>query len=259
MSDTTSDWLEPVVAALDERQAPVRVFFRDDDAGWDDPALFALLDCFDDAGVVIDLAVIPTALGPALAQELVARWRGGGVRLHQHGYSHTNHELEGRKCEFGGSRPVHQLAIDIADGWSRLQRLLGECVDPAFTPPWNRCVPELGPVLAEHGFRVLSRDTTAPEIGHPRLVEQPVTVDWLGRTRGTRWDRAELGHRLAASLAERDTIGVMLHHAVTDDAERSAIGEFVAVVAAHPMAQCCSLMEAATLAEPASPHSHVGT
>ena len=53
-------WLSPVVAALahhERRALPCPVFFRDDDAGWDDAALYALLDVFETSGVAVDVAV----------------------------------------------------------------------------------------------------------------------------------------------------------------------------------------------------------
>ena len=40
---------EPVADALDAARAPAVLWFRDDDAGWDDARLMALLDCFADA------------------------------------------------------------------------------------------------------------------------------------------------------------------------------------------------------------------
>ena len=54
-------WLEPLHAALDARSAPVWFFFRDDDAGWDDSALEALLDVFEPYGLPLDVAAIPLA------------------------------------------------------------------------------------------------------------------------------------------------------------------------------------------------------
>ena len=78
-------WLDPVRAALDAAPAPVPVFFRDDDAGWEDDRLFALLDRFAVAGLPMDVAVIPAALHGELVDELGARARAGEVHLHQHG------------------------------------------------------------------------------------------------------------------------------------------------------------------------------
>src|ERR671910_917935 len=144
-------WLEAVTDALDDAAAsagraaaapvapagraaaaPVPVFFRDEDPGG--------------ASVVpVDLAVIPCALGPELARELLAR----DVGLHQHGLAHANHEREGRKHEFGPSRAAARQRADIAAGRARLEALLGDRVGPIFTPPWNRCTIATGRCLAE--------------------------------------------------------------------------------------------------------------
>ena len=99
-------WLDPVREALDRAPAPVTLFFRDDDAGWRDDRLLALLDRFDDVCLPIDLALIPSEIGPESAAALASRVdsSGGRLGLHQHGFAHANHEPEGRKCEFGPSR-----------------------------------------------------------------------------------------------------------------------------------------------------------
>jgi hypothetical protein len=72
--------LTPLIAALDAAGAPVAFFLRDDDAGWADARLLALLDCTEKAGVPIDLAVIPLAPGAALAASLCARMQGAAGR-----------------------------------------------------------------------------------------------------------------------------------------------------------------------------------
>ncbi len=105
-------WLDPVTAALDAAPSPVPVFFRDDDAGWGDDRLCALLDRFEARALPIDVAAIPRALGPAIARELAAR----GVSVHQHGFAHANHEPEGRKYEFGPSRSREVQRRDIEAG-----------------------------------------------------------------------------------------------------------------------------------------------
>src|SRR5215216_1787878 len=98
-------WLRPVESALESVDV-AKFFFRDDDAGWGDERLLALLDVFEARGTWVDLAVIPRALDAGLAPELLARERVG---LHQHGLVHANHEPEGRrKCEFGPARSASQ-------------------------------------------------------------------------------------------------------------------------------------------------------
>ncbi len=241
-----SDWLAPVRLALDARASPVATFVRDDDGGWADDRLWALLDVFAAHAVPIDVAVIPDALHPTLAHSLLDRHRDGHVHLHQHGRAHVNHEpAEQRKCEFGAARALDDLGADVAAGRQRLTEFLGDAAEPVFTPPWNRCVAELGDVLAAAGHRVLSRDRSAGRVDHPAVVEVPVTVDWFGSTKGARWTREELAERIAAELLGDEPVGVMLHHGVTDDDELAAVAQLAGLLAAHPAAAPTSILELA--------------
>ena len=201
-------WLQPVEEALDAAREPVRVFFRDDDAGWDDARLLALLDVFASHELPVDLAVIPLELDAGLARELAARPKVG---LHQHGLAHANHERAGRKCEFGAARGLEAQRRDIEAGRARLADLLGDRVDPIFTPPWNRCTADTGAALAELGFRVLSRESRAEPLGVPGLLELPIHVDWV------RLPPLELGARIAAAIRAGGPVGLMFHHAVMED------------------------------------------
>jgi predicted deacetylase len=226
-------WLDPVRQALDE--GPCTVFFRDDDAGWGDDRLWTLLDLMERRSLPVDLAVIPAELNPRLAAELTVRARNGGVRLHQHGYAHVNHEPVGRKCEFGPSRPYDAQAADIARGAAMLGEAFGdELVEPVFTPPWNRCTSETARALADQGFAVLSRDHTATPLRGAQIAEVPVTVDWFGSRKGVRWTPYELADRMAAAVRSGAPVGLMLHHAVTDDGEFAAIAALTALLSAHP-------------------------
>lgn len=232
-------WLDPVRRALDE--GPCTVFFRDDDAGWGDERLWALLDLFERRSLPVDLAVIPAELRPALTAELAVRARSGGVHLHQHGYAHVDHEPTGRKCEFGPSRSYEAQAADIARGAAILADAFGDVVEPAFTPPWNRCTAVTADVLADAGFAVLSRDSTATPLPGARIPEVPITVDWFGSRKGVRWTPYELAERLAAAVRTGGPVGIMLHHAVTDDGEFAAISALLALFTAHPHTRAISL------------------
>jgi peptidoglycan/xylan/chitin deacetylase (PgdA/CDA1 family) len=232
-------WLDPVRQALDE--GPCTVFFRDDDAGWGDERLWALLDLFDRRALPVDVAVIPAELRPALAAELAVRARAGGVHLHQHGYAHVNHEPVGRKCEFGPSRPYQAQAADIARGAEILGDAFGDLVEPIFTPPWNRCTAETADALADAGFAVLSRDSTATPLPAARIPQVPITVDWFGSRKGVRWTPLELAERLAAAVRTGGPVGIMLHHAVTDGGEFAAIGALLALLTTHPNTRAISL------------------
>lgn len=241
-------WLDPLRVALDARATPVDVFVRDDDAGWADQRLDALLAVTDRVGIPIDVAVIPDELDVARAARLSTRTTGGLVHLHQHGRAHTNHEPAGsRKCEFGASRSTERLRTDVLAGWERLRSLLGEAAEPVFTPPWNRCVDELGPVLLDAGHRVLSRDRSAGRLGVDGLAEVAVTVDWFAG----RWTpdgpptaprREELAERLGAELAGGCPVGLMLHHGVTDDDELDDVAAVLDVLASHPQVRPTSIL-----------------
>ena len=234
-------WLEVVRVALDETDSPRPFFFRDDDAGWRDDRLRDVLDSFQARGLPIDVAVIPAELTPELTRELTARVTDGGVRVHQHGHAHANHEPTGRKCEFGQSRDPAAAAQDIAEGQRRMHDAFGPDADAVFTPPWNRCEPSMADALVAQGFEVLSRDSTAPRLDRSDLVEIPVTVDWFGNRKGIRWTREEMGEMIAASIRRDDAVGVMLHHAVTDEAELAGVDELLAIVASHPHARATTI------------------
>ncbi|MEM9681864.1 MAG: polysaccharide deacetylase [Pseudomonadota bacterium] len=240
-------WVAPLDAPLSGAARPVRFFFRDDDAGRDGPALLRLVDLFARAGVPLDLAVIPAAIDTSLADNLCRRCEasGGSLRLHQHGWRHDNHEPTGRKCEFGPSRPVGEKRADIERGRETLAEMFGAFVDPIFTPPWNRCDVGTVALLAESGFRVLSRDRTARPLPMHGLAELPVSVDWIACERaGTLSDR--LGEAVTSSGAADAPVGVMLHHAEMEEEGRTRVTDLLALLRRHSGARCLSMMDCVT-------------
>ncbi len=231
------DTLIPLLAALDTAPAPVPFFLRDDDAGWDDAGLFALLDLTAEAGVPVDLAVIPQACGPALAESLCRRAARapGLLGLHQHGFAHTNHETVARKCEFGEARPPAAQRQDLEAGRALLQQQLGEHLDAIFTPPWNRCSAATPPLLAGLGFGALSRSRGAP--AQQVLPELPVDVDWcrerrLGAEAGEDGS-ARVAQALALRVAAGGPVGLMLHHAAMDRRDLELLRPLLAATRRH--------------------------
>jgi hypothetical protein len=210
--------LRNLLSSLDATTQPVEVFFRDDDAGWADERLFELVGRFAAHGLPVDLAVIPAELTEELAESLAKSHAG----LHQHGYAHTNHQVEGRKCEFGPARDRDQQFADIAAGQARLRELLGDRLDPFFTPPWNRCTPDTGSVLVELGFALLSRESKAEPLG--LLPELPVHLDVA------RLSPSELDERFA-KLVGKGPIGVMFHHGVMEAEDMTRASELLALLA----------------------------
>lgn len=234
-----SEWLDPVRLGLDARATPITFFLRDDDAGWADEHLYELLHVVQSAGLPVDLAVIPTAVTPALARELghAIDASDGRVAVHQHGFRHANHESTGRKCEFGPSRPLAQQREDIAAGRRKLEDAIGAPLANIFTPPWNRCTAATATALVELGCQLLSCDAGAPLFGIRELGELPVHLDWSGR-HGVSTGAIAWGHSIGRAVeSATQPVGIMLHHAVMTSEDRRLLADLLAVLAAHPMAR----------------------
>lgn len=235
--------------SLDVDRGPVDLFIRDDDVGWDDERLWRLLDLFASHALPADLAVIPNELSESLARRLHARSESAphSLSFHQHGFAHLNHELTGRKYEFGPSRIGWLQRRDISEGRRRLGDLMGPSVDPIFTPPWNRCTRITGRCLVDLGFEVLSREARATPLATAGLIELPVTIDWLGRRKRQRLSRNEFGEQLARSIGSRGNIGLMFHHAAMSRGERDAAGDLLALLAEHDRVRAHGMLELARL------------
>ena len=229
--------MQRLIATLDRRNSPLTLFFRDDDAGWGADALDAMLRVFERHACPVDLAVIPAALTNENADHLNTwQLRHQPVGLHQHGYAHQNHEPEGsRKCEFGSARPVERQCADIMMGRERLASML-ERVDPIFTPPWNRCLPETVARLTQIGFAVYSADHLVEGDGPAML---PVDLDW---------ERALREHNLVEALAAllstpKPHTGIMLHHAVMQAKGLDLLDQLLAVISQHPNIACVPMRQ----------------
>lgn len=233
--------LDTLLAALDAAPASVAFFLRDDDAGWDDAALFALLEVTGRAGVPIDLAVIPQACSAALAASLCARKDAAPdlIGVHQHGWTHFNHESVERKCEFGSSRSANAQRDDLRTGRERLRAAFGSRLDAIFTPPWNRCSVDTPPLLAELGYSALSRSRGAPP--QQALPELPVDVDWCKQRRLAGQPGEDGGRRIAVELANRvaagGPVGLMLHHAQMNAADLALLDALLRATRRKPQAR----------------------
>jgi hypothetical protein len=232
-------WLDPVCHVLDNAAGPVTLFFRDDDGGWDDDRLFRLLDIFETASIPVDLALIPAEVSDNLARRLNDRLRSsaGRIRVHQHGYRHTNHESTGKKCEFGPTRGTADQAQDLRAGQRRLVEVFPDFYDPIFTPPWNRCTQTTVDILTVSDHQALSRNVGARQLRLGGLSEIPVCVDWCG------WQKHpdgqdRISQAIAARAAARLPIGLMLHHAVMRSGARDDVAALLEFLSDHPKARC---------------------
>lgn len=227
--------MKALVDALSGLDHKVEFFVRDDDAGWGDDALAALVAVFAGLDLPIDLAVIPATLGGQSAETLKALLKQyPKIGVHQHGYAHVNHEAEGaRKCEFGTARsPARQLA-DLISGRNGLWQMLdGITVDPIFTPPWNRCSADLASALHQHRFKMLSTDGWRDDVG-PEIIQLPVQINWEKVRREGR-----IAEVLANTIATSERpIGIMLHHAEMDASARDELCDTLKMLIDNPHVQ----------------------
>ncbi len=236
--------MHSMISALDRRNTPLRLFFRDDDAGWAQDRLDAMLSVFHLTDTPIDLAVIPAVL-TADGADLLNQWRGrhAGIGLHQHGYAHTNHEPDGaRKCEFGQSRPVERQCADIAMGRDRLAGLLGT-VDPIFTPPWNRCARATVAMLPSWALRPI------PMMAARWNMKRALSTCRSISTGTASADAKSLPGALTDLLGRpTDVAGIMLHHATMDAAALATFTGFLRAIRSHDNVEFVSMRDLKELA-----------
>lgn len=190
------------------------VFFRADDVGVPGPRFRRLVHLFRTYRVPLTLAVVPAWLTEPRWQRL--REICGNDRVLwgwlQHGWRHLNHESQGKKQEFGPSRPLSDKQKDLHLGFQRLSRLMGEHLLPAFTPPWNRCDQETLGVLQNMGYKALSSSQGPKPAVTLAIPDYAVNVDLHCRKdkdAASGWQN--LFEELRESLG-RGFCGIMIHH-----------------------------------------------
>jgi hypothetical protein len=223
--------LEDLLAA---REAPVSLWWRDDDAGRDDPRLGRLLDLSVRHKAAVALSVVPAWLDPAA----IARVSSAELAIVlQHGISHANHAGEGqRKIELGGMAPPAHLADAARAGKERLAAAFPRQFRRVMVPPWNRLSAPVLATLPGAGFTGWSGWRDAPP-DEPRLRRRDThvdAIDWRGSRRCR--ESRELFRELAAQLRlrAREPLGILTHHLATDEAGFRSLDRFIGVVQDHP-------------------------
>lgn len=213
----------------------IDIFFRDDDVHDSEDNLLRLIDLFQEWDVPLNLEVMPGQLtdrGVETLREASRRL----FELNQHGWRHLNHEMEGRKCEFGVSRNYDQQLNDIADGMRVMDAAFGAEWSKVFTPPWNRCTEDTFRALDHLGFEALSRDKGLNRVTGYGFREISICVD-LHRWRGEPAMKSpeSITSEIAGRITELGTIGIMLHHKVMDDTGFSTLAGLLESLCQWPM------------------------
>ncbi len=223
-----TDWtlLERELSLWQSEGLSLPLWWRDDDAVADTPALRELARMSANAGLAVHIAVIPAHADASLAAYLAST---SHLTPLVHGWAHENHAPAGqKKAEFGAHRPIDALREDAERGFGKLHGLFGARLQPVFVPPWNRIAPDLVPLLPHLGYRILS--TATPRAGRwaaeglSQINTHIDPIDWKG-TRGLS-DEGTLITQVTTLLQDRrrgvtdasEPLGLLTHHLVHDAA-----------------------------------------
>lgn len=207
-------------------------WWRDDDAVAATPALDRLLSLSGDARLPVSLAAIPARIDLSLAERL----RGeDAVTVLVHGWCHENHARpDAKKAEFGSGRSSDEAARDASAARATIESTFGRRALPVFVPPWNRIAPDIASRLPELGYRGLSC-FGAPRSGTDfiRVDTHLDPVDWHG-SRSLVEPGALVAMMRRAIARGADTIGLLTHHLMFDEALWSFSAQVTEVAAEHP-------------------------
>lgn len=192
-------------------------WWRDDDAGRDDPKLERLLALAARHERPVAVAVVPDWLEAATVARLEASpW----ATVIQHGVAHTDWGGAGdKKIELGGTVDRGWLDEALVASRERLEAAFGERFVPVLAPPWNNIATDVVTRLPSLGFTGLSCDPGPP--GVVPLARVDAHVDAIAWHEGARSKTAaELAHELgcAREAAGDAPVGLLTHHLVVSEA-----------------------------------------
>lgn len=200
------------------------IWWRDDDAVTQTPALKRLQALAASLALPVHIAVIPKFADDTLVQACQSHPELIPI---VHGWAHKNHAPQGdKKAEFGHARAA--LAQDAAAGLARLRTLFGGDLCAVFVPPWNRIDPVLTRQLATLGYAGLSTYTPrADRFAAEGLVQINTHMDPIHWRAGGGLVPAQqqisgllqlLQDRRMGLSDPREPLGFLTHHLVHDPA-----------------------------------------
>lgn len=189
------------------------IFFRADDIGVPSHQFKEMVSLFIRHKVPLCLAVVPAWFSQTRLSALQQiTGKSSQFCWHQHGWLHKNHELSGKKQEFGSNRSDEQIRQDLINGQKKLANLLQRQFSPFFTPPWNRCNASTLCFLEKLQYKGVSRSKGASPLTTDNLPDFQVNVDLHTRKEMDTKDSLHcLLKEIRTSLSSGIT-GVMLHH-----------------------------------------------
>tara|TARA_R110000787_G_scaffold16622_26_gene50897 strand:+ start:1941 stop:2738 length:798 start_codon:yes stop_codon:yes gene_type:complete len=228
-----------------ERQATL--WWRDDDAMADSPALRQMLEISARNRFPLTLAVIPHGLENNLVS---ATEDCPDLSVMQHGYRHLNHSpADQKKCELGDNRNPVEVLTELTAGRKILSDAFADRFVPALAPPWNRIGSIIATRLDEAGLTGLSlygdKPASVTDVITGRHTHLDI-IDWKGSrgfTGATAVDRlfaTALRQRREGKVEITAPIGLLTHHLVHDPAAWDFLNAFAAFARHNPALICKS-------------------
>lgn len=217
------------------RGAPIRFWWRDDDAQTASPQLDRLLALANRHSLPLALAVIPQPATAELAARLAEESR---VAVLQHGWRHQAHNPAGeKKAELGSHRPLKQVLEELRSGRDKLAGLFADRSRPVLVPPWNRVGKDVAAarhVVGLPGLSLFGDKSTAD----PHLVNTHIDITiWKPRRRPMELPTVygALGREVRKRIAGLDEpLGILSHHLVHEEASWSLLEALCDDLAHHP-------------------------
>jgi hypothetical protein len=218
------------------------LWWRDDDACSDTPALQRLLHIARENDVWVALAAIPAKADATLVDAIGA---SAHATIIQHGYAHANHQPTGeRAAELGSQRSIAECIEELGTGRVALQRRFGSRFHAVLVPPWNRIASTLVSALPSAGLTGLScfgpRETASP---YARVCRVNTHVDLIAWKRARAFIGVEsaiarlvshLAARRAGSVDATEATGVLTHHLVFTPESFDFVDALCARTRRHP-------------------------
>lgn len=204
------------------------LFFRNDDLGWMPQQFERLMGLFRKHQLVLCTAAIPLYCTDSYQKGAFAKDRGL-LEIHSHGFSHLDHQNQGKKAEFGDQRDVDSVRQELQKSLTLTKDLFGDLYFEAFTPPWNRIEDRFIPILKEAGFKVLSRDGDKMA-DVPGLLELNIHVDVHTSKKGKLSTSQKIWEQTESQWAKSPICGIMLHHKHMEERDYETLDLFLAEV-----------------------------
>jgi len=222
----------------------MKIFFRDDDLGWDTLRFQRLLQIFQNNEAKLNVAAIPKICYENFLKGTFSEF-APWMQVHTHGYAHVNWKASGKRCEFDENRSFEEVRTELTQGITLLQELFPQLYFPAFIPPWNNIAAKFIPLLPQAGYRMLSRSNSSNQIPAPDIQNLDVSINLHSATQ-----KLQIPLKVVIEKIQQKKIapvGILLHHAMMDDLDFIFLDQLLkALLKAHISTHFMSEFENAT-------------